>query len=103
MKEGMIYERKKTLDEIVSSFKCIMPDNDPWVEKKGGKLIIAGAMAFLHNIKEISGGIFSDLEHSPYLKDVSFSDDGPLVITAKFKESIEGISELEFRIDKDMS
>lgn len=101
MREGY-FEREKTLQEVINFLKQVMPDVDPWVEKKDDKLIIAGAMAFIHNIKSKRFEAITKLEKSPYFKNIRFETGGHLVIEGDFVTPIEGVDKFEFRVDKDM-
>ena len=103
MKEQLNYEKKEdvNLEEVIDFLKKIMPDREPWIERRGDQLIISGAMAFIRNIVDKSHGLFNEIESSPYFKNVK-NEPGALVISADLKTPIDGISRIHFRIDKDM-
>ena len=102
MKEKDFFEKETTLNEVIDLLKDIMPDKDPWVEKKDDKLIIAGVMAFVRNIQKAEHGIFREIEQNNLFRNVRWSTDDQLAVFADLVNPVDGVNKIEFRIDKDM-
>lgn len=100
--EKMYFEKKENLTETIKFLKKIMPDKNPWIEERGNTLIVAGVLGSIHNITPQRRKLLLDIQNCHFFENVELSTGGALVIKADFKNPIDGISKLEFRIDKDM-
>lgn len=100
--EKMYFEKKENLEKTIEFLKKIMPDQNPWIEKRGDTLIVAGVLGFIRNIATQREQLLSNIKNCHYFENVELSTGGALVIKADFKNPTDKISKLEFRIDKDM-
>ncbi|MFZ2882140.1 MAG: hypothetical protein WA019_03630, partial [Candidatus Moraniibacteriota bacterium] len=107
VEKSLYFERKESpeeltkLKDVIDFAKKLILDEDLWVEKKGNKLIIAGAMSFIRKIVLERERLLDAMRKNPYFENVHFVNDGPLVINANLKSPIGEINQIEIRIDKD--
>ena len=82
--------------------KNIVP-GDPWCEMRGDTLVVSGEMSFIHNMRDKGLDILDFLKKDPRFEYITLPEtDSKISIFAKLTEPVDGISNVEIYINKDM-